>query len=62
MLTDPDLFRIGLEYVATLTPIQQIVRRPDVVERIRAAARAVSAAPVRPFPGPDRRQLLELVS
>ena len=62
MLTDPDLFRIGLEYAATLTPIQQIVRRPGAVDRIRAAARAVSAAPVRPFPGPDRRQLLELVS
>jgi hypothetical protein len=52
MLTDPDLFRIGLEYAATLTPIQQIVRRPGAVDRIRAAARAVSAAPVRPFPRP----------
>jgi 2-polyprenyl-6-methoxyphenol hydroxylase-like FAD-dependent oxidoreductase len=62
MLTDPDLFRAALEYSATLTPIQEIVRRPGVVEVIRAAARAVSEAPVRPFPGPDRRQLLELVS
>ena len=57
----PDLFRAALEYVGTITPVQQILARPDVAERIRAARAAMPAAPPRPLPGPDRQQLLDLV-
>jgi 2-polyprenyl-6-methoxyphenol hydroxylase-like FAD-dependent oxidoreductase len=57
----PDLFRAAVEYVATITPIQEILARPDVAEGIRAARAAMKDAPPRPLPGPDRRQLLDLV-
>src|SRR3990172_4065051 len=59
MMADPDLFRAGLEYIGTITPIQHILRRPDVVRRVAAAMEAMRASPL---PGPNRRQLLELVS
>src|SRR5215468_6688936 len=58
MITDPDLFRAGLEYVSTITPIQEIVERPEVEERVRAAS-AVAAVEL---PGPNREELLELVA
>jgi len=58
MVTDPDLFRAGLEYVGTITPIQEIVERPEVEERVRAAS-AVAAIEL---PGPNREELLELVA
>ena len=57
----PDLFRAALEYVGTITPVQQILARPDVAEGIRAARAAMPAGPPRPLPGPDRQQLLDLV-
>jgi 2-polyprenyl-6-methoxyphenol hydroxylase-like FAD-dependent oxidoreductase len=74
--SDADLFRAWLEYVGTLTPIQEILLRPDIAARIaaaedgarRAAPTAASpptAAPPPPspaVPGPDRAQLLALVS
>jgi 2-polyprenyl-6-methoxyphenol hydroxylase-like FAD-dependent oxidoreductase len=59
MVLDPDLFRDGLEYIATITPIQEILRRPGVADR---ALSAVSASPPLEMPGPDRAQLLNLVS
>jgi 2-polyprenyl-6-methoxyphenol hydroxylase-like FAD-dependent oxidoreductase len=62
MVGDPDLFRTGLEYIGTLTPVQEIFRRPGAAERIRSVAQAVIAGGARPIPGPDRQQLLELVS
>lgn len=58
MITDPDLFRAALEYVATLTPIQEILQRPAVA---RAVSTAMGDAPPMQLPGPDRRQLLDLV-
>jgi len=58
----PDLFRAAVEYIATITPVQQILTRPDVAEGIRAARAAMKDAPSRPLPGPDRRQLLDLLS
>jgi len=62
MARDPDLFRAGLEYVGTLTPIQEIVRRPGVTERIHAALEAMRDEPPLVMPGPDRAQLLQLLA
>ena len=62
MGADPDLFRAALEYVGTITPVQQILGRPDVAERLRLAAPGMAAGPPRPVPGPTRQQLLDLMN
>jgi hypothetical protein len=64
MTADPDLFRAALEYIATLTPVQEILRRPDVTRRLGVAMEAMrSASPMpMPMPGPTRAELLALVS
>jgi len=62
MAADPDLFRAGLEYIGTITPIQQLVRRPDVAGRMRAALDAMAGSPPLELPGPNRRELLDLVA
>ena len=61
LAADPDLFRAGLEYVGTITPVQQILERPDVVQRVAAAREAMKRMPRGPMPGPTREQLLQLV-
>jgi 2-polyprenyl-6-methoxyphenol hydroxylase-like FAD-dependent oxidoreductase len=61
VLSDPDLFRASLEYVGTITPVQDILERPDVEQRIRTATEAMRDQPPLPMPGPDRAQLLALV-
>ena len=61
MGADPDLFRAGLEYIGTLAPIQAILNRPDVRERVRAAHERMQHFAPPPVPGPSRPQLLELV-
>ncbi|MGH9175164.1 MAG: FAD-dependent oxidoreductase, partial [Vicinamibacterales bacterium] len=58
---DPDLFRAALEYIGTLSPVQEILHRPEVAERIRAAKERMKNAPPMPMPGPNRTQLLELM-
>jgi 2-polyprenyl-6-methoxyphenol hydroxylase-like FAD-dependent oxidoreductase len=55
--TDPDLFRATMEYVGTVTPIQEIMKRPAVIDGVLAAKNA----PPLQLPGPSRDQLLELV-
>jgi 2-polyprenyl-6-methoxyphenol hydroxylase-like FAD-dependent oxidoreductase len=60
MVADADLFRAALEYIGTLTPVQEILKRPEVVERIRAAQEKMKRAPPMQMPGPNRGQLLEL--
>jgi 2-polyprenyl-6-methoxyphenol hydroxylase-like FAD-dependent oxidoreductase len=60
MGADPDLFRAALEYIATITPAQEILRRPEVAESIRAASDAMKDGPPPRLPGPNRAQLLEL--
>ncbi len=62
MSADPDLFRAALEYLATITPVQSILNRPAVQERIRVAAEALARTPPRPAPGPNRNELLKIVS
>jgi 2-polyprenyl-6-methoxyphenol hydroxylase-like FAD-dependent oxidoreductase len=61
MIADPDLFRLALEYLGTITPIQQIFERPGVREAIRARRAELKDRPVQ-IPGPNRQQLLELVA
>jgi 2-polyprenyl-6-methoxyphenol hydroxylase-like FAD-dependent oxidoreductase len=56
-----DLFRAALEYVGTVTPVQQILQRADVMEGIRVAREAMQNAPRPPIPGPNRQQLLDLL-
>ena len=60
MAFDPDLFRAGLEYVGTITPIQQILARPIVTEAISQAGEALKQRTSSPLPGPTRAQLLEI--
>jgi 2-polyprenyl-6-methoxyphenol hydroxylase-like FAD-dependent oxidoreductase len=60
-LVHPDLYRAALEYLGTITPIQTILARPGVTQDIDAAAAMAEAPPIE-LPGPDRRQLLELLS
>ena len=62
MVSDPDLFRAALEYIGTITPIQEILRRPDVAERVSVATQAMEVLAPMQMPGPDRNQLLELVA
>jgi 2-polyprenyl-6-methoxyphenol hydroxylase-like FAD-dependent oxidoreductase len=62
LIADPDLFRAGLEYIGTITPVQRILARPDVVQRMAAAREALKDKPRPPIPGPTREQLLQLVS
>jgi 2-polyprenyl-6-methoxyphenol hydroxylase-like FAD-dependent oxidoreductase len=59
---DPDLFRAGLEYVTTITPVQEILARPEVSARVQAVREAMKGAPSVRFPGPDRQQLLGLLA
>ena len=61
MGADADLFRDALEYIGTITPIQQILARPAVIERVRLARERLKDAPPQNPPGPDRAQLLDLV-
>ena len=61
MVTDPDLFRAGMEYIGTITPVQTILQRAGVADRIHAVKDAIKHAPPPPMPGPDRARLLELV-
>ena len=57
---DADLFRAALEYIATITPAQQVLRRPDVQARMQALRSALQDVPLPQTPGPNRRQLLAL--
>jgi hypothetical protein len=62
MATDPDLFRAALEYVGTITPVQRILQRPDIAQRLAKAMDTVGGSPPPGVPGPTRAQLLELAS
>ncbi|HEY1309151.1 MAG TPA: NAD(P)-binding protein [Vicinamibacterales bacterium] len=60
-VADPDLFRAAVEYFATVTPVQKILERPEIAQRIAAAREKLKGAPRPPLPGPTREQLLQLV-
>jgi 2-polyprenyl-6-methoxyphenol hydroxylase-like FAD-dependent oxidoreductase len=57
---DPDLFRAWIEYVGTITPVQHILARPAIRERMQAVGEALKAKSPPPIPGPTRAQLLEI--
>jgi 2-polyprenyl-6-methoxyphenol hydroxylase-like FAD-dependent oxidoreductase len=59
---DPDIARATLEYIGTLTPIQEIADRPDLRDKLTAVKQSTNDAPPPAIPGPDRAQLLELIS
>jgi hypothetical protein len=58
---DPDLFRAALEYIGTITPVQDILERPEVAARMATARERMKGAPRPPVPGPTREQWLQLV-
>jgi 2-polyprenyl-6-methoxyphenol hydroxylase-like FAD-dependent oxidoreductase len=62
IVASPDLFRDALEYIGTVTPVQEILERPAVVERLAAAREMMKNVPPPQMPGPSRGQLLQIVS
>lgn len=62
MLADGELFRFGLEYIATLATAQEIMNRPGVRTRMQDAVVQFAKNPPPPMPGPNREQLLELAA
>ncbi|HET8750416.1 MAG TPA: hypothetical protein VFM42_06715, partial [Sphingomicrobium sp.] len=62
MLADGELFRLGLEYIATLSTAQEIMDRPGVRERMKIALDEMSRDGRPAMPGPSREQLLALVA
>jgi hypothetical protein len=57
MLSDAELYRAAMEYIGTVSPIQDILRRPDVATAIDRAGGVQPPA----VPGPSREALLDLV-
>jgi hypothetical protein len=57
MLADVDLFRAAMEYIGTVSPIQEILRRPEIAAAIDGAGDAAPPS----VPGPSREALLDLV-
>lgn len=62
MMADPDLFRAGLEYLGTITPLDEILARESVQRRLADASEAVGKSPPPSVPGPSRDELLQLFS
>ena len=60
MALDADLFRAALEYIGTITPVQEILRRPEVQARMQEVGSAMKNLPPPQVPGPNRAQLLAL--
>jgi hypothetical protein len=61
-VADPDLFRAAIEYVGTITPLQELFRRPELAERVRAIGVSLPGAPPFRMPGPDRAELLAILA
>jgi 2-polyprenyl-6-methoxyphenol hydroxylase-like FAD-dependent oxidoreductase len=59
MTSDPDLFRAALEYIGTVSPIQEILKRSEVRQKVSATGNSMQRMQM---PGPDREQLLQLVA
>jgi 2-polyprenyl-6-methoxyphenol hydroxylase-like FAD-dependent oxidoreductase len=55
---DADLFRAMVETVTCLAPMQEVLERPDLLDKLDRWSRE----PVPDPPGPDRQQLLSLLS
>src|SRR5262245_18569174 len=61
MTTDLELFRGALEYIATLTPIEEILRRPHIARLLDEFKQATGASAAPMLPGPNREALLEIL-
>lgn len=61
MLADGELFRLGMEYIATLATAQEIMERPGVRLRILEAVDELSQRAPGSIPGPNRAELLEIL-
>jgi hypothetical protein len=59
--SSPDLFRAALEYIGTITQVQDVIARPEIESAIRTARQAMAQSPPARMPGPDREQLLALL-
>jgi hypothetical protein len=62
IVASPDLFRDALEYIGTVTPLQEVLERPTVIQRMAAAREALKDRPRPPIPGPTRSKLLQIAS
>lgn len=62
MAFDPDLYRAALEYIGTVTPIQEVLARPGISDRIRDVRERLKNTPPPSMPGPNRQQLLDIIS
>jgi hypothetical protein len=56
---DSDLFRNFLEIAQCLALPQELLRQPGIEEKVESLAAEVEP---RPFPGPDRDQLLAILA
>ena len=61
MTTDIELFRAALEYIATLTPIEEILRRSYVAQQLQEFKRSSGNLSAAVVPGPVRGALLEIL-
>jgi 2-polyprenyl-6-methoxyphenol hydroxylase-like FAD-dependent oxidoreductase len=59
---DPDIARATLAYFGTLTPIQEIAQQSDLRDKLTSLKQSMRDAPPPAIPGPDRAQLLDLLS
>jgi len=59
---NPDLLRDALEYIGTVTSLQEILERAAVIQRLAAAREALKDTPRPPIPGPTRSQLIQIAS
>jgi hypothetical protein len=55
--TDPELLRAFVEIVSLLARKDEVLARPGVLDKVKAAAET----PTEPPPGPSRAELLELI-
>lgn len=62
MASDPLLFRSAIEYIGTITPIQEVYERPEVATRVAAAMQQFETSGAPSLPGPTRERLVELAS
>jgi 2-polyprenyl-6-methoxyphenol hydroxylase-like FAD-dependent oxidoreductase len=62
MMANGDMFRAGLEYIATLSTVQEIMERAGMRQRMEAAVNDLQKSPRPPIPGPTREQLVALVT
>lgn len=61
MSADPVLFRGALEYIGVVTPVHEVLARPEIQARLTEVRERRRGASPPPVPGPDRERLLELV-